>query len=378
VPYRALALTFVYLLVPAQARAAKDPKEAEARALFREAKRAYDLGRFQEALEGYSRAYQVKEIPAFLFNIAQVHRQLRHWDKATFFFRRYLDLATPSSENQRVVKELIAECEAKQHELEHPNEDKTPPAKEEAPQVAARPPPPHAPGPDDARRYLDSAKAFYEKLDFERALAQVRRATEASRTPDDDVKIALIEGILQANLGHDPEADAAFRKALALGPDAKLPFVVSPKVEEHFEAIRAQVVKVVSVRQLPEFSPRETSGTHPEAVEASAPPPSNGNTAAWVTGAAGATLLVGAGVSWLVAKGRYDAIAGQQIDPATALQYRNQGPTWQTTGWVLATSGMLALGASTAMFLWGGNGEVTATAAIVPGGAAVGISGVLW
>jgi len=100
-------------LAPAWAKDSKDPKEVEARAAFQEAQTAYDLGKFKEALEGYTRAYELKPLPAFLFNIAQVHRQAHRWERASFFFKRYLDLSPGTPANVQVVKELISECDAK-------------------------------------------------------------------------------------------------------------------------------------------------------------------------------------------------------------------------------------------------------------------------
>jgi hypothetical protein len=45
-----------------------------AKALFSQGKQHYDLGEFGPALEFYKRAYRIKPLPAFLFNIAQSHR----------------------------------------------------------------------------------------------------------------------------------------------------------------------------------------------------------------------------------------------------------------------------------------------------------------
>ncbi|MBI3181729.1 MAG: tetratricopeptide repeat protein [Myxococcales bacterium] len=88
--------------------------EGRARGKFEEANKAYDLGQFEEALKLYSDAYRVKALPGFLFNIGQCHRQLKQYDRAAFFYRRYLDVSTTRPANAATVEELIREMESKQ------------------------------------------------------------------------------------------------------------------------------------------------------------------------------------------------------------------------------------------------------------------------
>ena len=87
--------------IPSAARAQSAAKHA-----FEQAEVHYKLGRFAQALSGYSRAYELAPLPGFLFNIGQCHRQLGHHERAVFFFRGYLR-EKPRAKNQRVVKELI-------------------------------------------------------------------------------------------------------------------------------------------------------------------------------------------------------------------------------------------------------------------------------
>lgn len=95
------------------AAAAPSKEEQEARALYKQAQGSYDLGQFEEALKGFSAAYQRKELPGFLFNIAQCHRQLGNHERAIFFYRRYLDLSPKRPKNADQVEELIAQAQAK-------------------------------------------------------------------------------------------------------------------------------------------------------------------------------------------------------------------------------------------------------------------------
>jgi hypothetical protein len=91
------------------------PTEAElrARAEFERAQRAYDLGRFEDAIVHYSRAYEAMALPPFLFNIAQCHRLLGDHAQAAFFYRRYLDLAG-NPPNAPLTRELLSEMEQRQ------------------------------------------------------------------------------------------------------------------------------------------------------------------------------------------------------------------------------------------------------------------------
>ncbi len=104
----ALALALVHV---GTARAA-DPAEERARAEFKKGKTAYDLGRFEDALTAYSAAYELKPLPAFLFNMAQCHKQLGRWERAVFFYKRYLDLA-PTARDAGTARKLLQESEAR-------------------------------------------------------------------------------------------------------------------------------------------------------------------------------------------------------------------------------------------------------------------------
>ena len=55
---------------------AADRATQEAKTHFQAGQTKYKLGRFDEALADYSKAYELKPIPSFLFNIGQCHRQL--------------------------------------------------------------------------------------------------------------------------------------------------------------------------------------------------------------------------------------------------------------------------------------------------------------
>ncbi|WP_223642014.1 tetratricopeptide repeat protein [Corallococcus sp. EGB] len=87
--------------------------ETQAREKFSEGNLAYDLGEFDRALKAFSEAYRLKPLPAFLFNIAQCHRQLNNPSRAAFFYRRYLALSEGEPANADTVRELTAEMDTK-------------------------------------------------------------------------------------------------------------------------------------------------------------------------------------------------------------------------------------------------------------------------
>ncbi|NOK19354.1 tetratricopeptide repeat protein [Corallococcus carmarthensis] len=105
----ALGTPFPAVAAEATATAAED----QAREKFSEGNLAYDLGEFDRALKAFSEAYRLKPLPAFLFNIAQCHRQLNNPSRAAFFYRRYLSLSQGEPANADVVRELIAEMDTK-------------------------------------------------------------------------------------------------------------------------------------------------------------------------------------------------------------------------------------------------------------------------
>ncbi|HVZ72228.1 MAG TPA: tetratricopeptide repeat protein [Polyangia bacterium] len=96
------------LAVSAPVVAAPSADEQDARRLFQKAELSFNLGKFDEALADYQAAYQAKPLPGFVFNIAQCYRNLGNWERARFFYRRYLALE-PRSPNRHRVEDLVAE-----------------------------------------------------------------------------------------------------------------------------------------------------------------------------------------------------------------------------------------------------------------------------
>src|SRR6478609_110404 len=101
----ALALVLVAALGGAARAEGEAPKgetkkggdEQEARRLFAKAELSFIVGKFAEALTDYQAAYEAKPLTGFLFNIAQCYRNMGDYERARFFFRRYLSLEPRSS-----------------------------------------------------------------------------------------------------------------------------------------------------------------------------------------------------------------------------------------------------------------------------------------
>jgi tetratricopeptide (TPR) repeat protein len=123
--------------------------EREARRLFQKAELSFNLGKFEEALADYQAAYQAKPLNGFLFNIAQCYRNLGNWERARFFYRRYLTLE-PRSPNRHRVEDLVAEMSdkiEKQQAQAAPAPTPPPPTPAPAPATTEPPAAPVAPAP---------------------------------------------------------------------------------------------------------------------------------------------------------------------------------------------------------------------------------------
>ena len=93
----------------------------DARAHYEAAEKAYALGNFEEALAHYLRSLETRDVPALYFNVAQCHRQLKQWERALFFYRRFLSGSQDEAQNA-VAQKHIAALEAIQARLERERE----------------------------------------------------------------------------------------------------------------------------------------------------------------------------------------------------------------------------------------------------------------
>src|SRR5882724_3752941 len=94
--------------------------------LYERATRAYDVGKYNEAIEEYQKAYEIGGDPPMLYNIAQAYRLNDQPNEALRFYRRYLQRA-PSARNREDVERKIADLERTVEERRKAGAVATPP-----------------------------------------------------------------------------------------------------------------------------------------------------------------------------------------------------------------------------------------------------------
>jgi hypothetical protein len=152
-PVRLLLLSFVatvwLALAGGPSWAADDSAAAQARLHYQKAASLYELGRYQEAIPEYEAAFQLKNDPAFLYNLAQCHRLAGNLEQALHFYRRYLvkdaketkpALRADAENRIAQLEKLIAQKNAVK--TTPPNEQTSPGSTEPPPPGTATPPPP--------------------------------------------------------------------------------------------------------------------------------------------------------------------------------------------------------------------------------------------
>ncbi len=124
-------------IVPDPAPAA-DSDRQKAAIHFDIAEKYFRIGEFARALESYQKAFELSSLPELNFNIAQCHRQLKQWEKALFFYRRFLS-ALPEHDQAGVARRYAAEAE-KEVDLERKKQDAERRKKAGRVNVVTRPP----------------------------------------------------------------------------------------------------------------------------------------------------------------------------------------------------------------------------------------------
>ncbi|MEO7095166.1 MAG: tetratricopeptide repeat protein [Polyangiales bacterium] len=126
--------TVCVTLLLARVAYAEDPETRAAKRHFDRGQKLFTLGKFDEALDEYQKAYDASPLPDFLYNIGQCHRNIGDYEQAIFSFKRFLQL-DPEAPNREKVEIIIDELEDK---LEREGTKKK--------RVDEPPPPPHAEG----------------------------------------------------------------------------------------------------------------------------------------------------------------------------------------------------------------------------------------
>jgi tetratricopeptide (TPR) repeat protein len=112
---------------------------------YQRATRAYDLQKYQEAIDEYQKAYEISGDPPMLYNIAQAYRLADQPSEAARYYRRFLQ-RMPNARNREDVERKIADQErlAEQRKKVEPVVPPPPPTTSTKPPpiVEVKPPPP--------------------------------------------------------------------------------------------------------------------------------------------------------------------------------------------------------------------------------------------
>jgi tetratricopeptide (TPR) repeat protein len=94
-----------------------------AKTLYAEGNQHFNLNEMAQALELYKRAYRIKPLPAFLFNIAQCYRKLGNHQEAINMYQAYL-VGVPDASNKEMVESLINESKTAIAEQQNRDQEK--------------------------------------------------------------------------------------------------------------------------------------------------------------------------------------------------------------------------------------------------------------
>src|SRR5580692_166185 len=119
---------------PALAMQLSVQQKQDVRVHYERATRAYDLNKYQEAIDEYQKVYEIDGDPVMLYNIGQAYRLNDQPQESIHFYRRYLQ-RSPEARNREDVNRKIVN-------LEKLIEDRRKAA------AAVTPPPPAVPAPE--------------------------------------------------------------------------------------------------------------------------------------------------------------------------------------------------------------------------------------
>jgi tetratricopeptide (TPR) repeat protein len=106
----AAALVLLSAAARAEGQQITPAQKQEMKLHYERATRAYDVGKYQEAIEEYQKAYEIGGDPPMLYNIGQAFRLSDQPAEAVRFYRRYL-LRSPNARNREDVERKISDLE---------------------------------------------------------------------------------------------------------------------------------------------------------------------------------------------------------------------------------------------------------------------------
>ncbi|WP_146209815.1 hypothetical protein [Vitiosangium sp. GDMCC 1.1324] len=246
---------------------------------------------------------------------------------------------------------------------------------------------------------IDIKKA-YENSNYERVLDEIRIARQMPLENNENVQLFLYEGVALYNLRKEEQGKAAFKSALELRPDARLPGEVAPKIKNAFEAVRRMVKQEMSdanrqaqVEQSLTPDEDRTAQEPPSTISEASPPPGSPEAKrpllssgmpgwAWAPGAGGVALL-GLGTFFYIQAGReYKLLTTKQFsDAQEPKELLSSGRRAQAASLICFGLGAAGLVTTEAIYLLSNNSRtvptVRPTAALSPMGGMVGLVGAL-
>lgn len=105
-----LAFALSILLGLGAAAPARADDAASAREHYQKGTSFYDLGRYADAIKEFEAAYEIKNDPALLYNLAQSHRLAGNSEQALHFYRTYLRYV-PNAKNRAEIEDRIKQLE---------------------------------------------------------------------------------------------------------------------------------------------------------------------------------------------------------------------------------------------------------------------------
>jgi tetratricopeptide (TPR) repeat protein len=138
-----VATLTVFLLAAPLAHAKPTADEsAAAREHYKRGTTLYDLGKYTEAIQEFQQAYEIKDDPVLLYNIAQSFRLSNQYQEALRFYKTYLRRA-PKAPNRDEVETKIADMEnliqQQARVATMPSVDAIPPKGDKAANIGAKP-----------------------------------------------------------------------------------------------------------------------------------------------------------------------------------------------------------------------------------------------
>jgi hypothetical protein len=146
----ALGLALAAPAARAQPPAPVTPPAESGKVHFEHGVKEYNLGRFQEAIGEFEKAYDLDPAPILLFNIAQSHRQLGNKERALFFYRRYLEQEPEAAKRSEVEQRMKDLAQSLEQEKDLKQKPPTEVERADATKVTPPPPPPGTSGTPDA------------------------------------------------------------------------------------------------------------------------------------------------------------------------------------------------------------------------------------